>query len=331
MKKLMSIASAMLCVTALASLDPSATSLTSGVVGYSGVESDNHEAPIIGAMFKPIAGTSTYDLRSLSIAGEDSDDYADPGSEYIRLLDPNSLANVGRYTYISKEWMLDNFDETSPEYLAQFEWAIGWWRYAPSTDYQNIIEYQNDQENVLRVTSAVNIDVGTAFIGSFSYAHSLRLVSNGNVPVASTSIATGENESPMIANILPVNTSLFQMTISGDADHLDDYADPGSEYLRVLDPDSLANVARYTYISREWMEDNFDESTPAYIDQFAWAIGWWSYVPGTQYQDIIEYNQDEDNPLRLTVDVPVAAGSGFVGSFSYAHSLLINFPGVSVD
>ena len=33
MKKLMSIASAMLCVTALASLDPSTTSLSSGVVG----------------------------------------------------------------------------------------------------------------------------------------------------------------------------------------------------------------------------------------------------------------------------------------------------------
>ena len=300
-------------------------------MGYSGVESDNHRAPIVAAMFKPISGAETYDLRSLSIAAEDADDYADPGSEYIRVLDPNSLANTARYTYISREWMEDNFDDDTPAYIDQFAWAIGWWSYVPGTQYQDIIEYDQDEDNPLRVTSAVNIGVGTAFIGNFSYAHSLRLISNGGVPVSASSIATSNNRAPLIANILPVNTSLFAMTISGDEDHLDDYADPGSEYLRVLDPESLANVARYTYISREWMEDNFDDDTPAYIDQFAWAIGWWSYVPGTQYQDIIEYDQDEDNPLRLTVDVPVAAGSGFVGNFSYAHSLLINFPGVSVD
>ena len=282
-------------------------------------------------MFKPISGAATYDLRELYIAGEDGDDYADPGSEFIRVLNPNSLANAARYTYISKEWMIDNFDDDDPEYLAQFEWAIGWWNYVPATDYQDIIEYQKDTGNALRVTAAVNIDVGTAFIGNFNYAHSMRLFSNGGVPVTATSIATGNNRAPLIANILPVNTSLFAMTISGDEDHLDDYADPGSEFLRVLDPDSLANTARYTYISREWMEDNFDDDDPDYLDQFAWAIGWWSYVPATDYQDIIEYQKDESNPLRLTVDVPVAAGSGFIGNFNYAHSLLVNFPGVSVD
>ena len=300
-------------------------------MGYSNVESDNHSAPIVAAMFKPVSGASTYDLRDLYIAGEDSSDYADPGTEYIRVMDPNSLANLARYTYISYEWMEDNFDDDTPEYLAQFAWAIGWWRYVPGTLYQDIIEYQNDQENALRVTSAVNIDVGTAFIGNFSYAHSLRLYSNGGVPVATTSIATGNNSAPMIANILPVATSLFQMTISGDEDNTDAYADPGTEYLRVLDPESLANVARYTYISYEWMEDNFDDDAPEYLAQFSWAIGWWQYVPGTLYQDIIEYQQDQDNPLRLTVDVPVAAGTGFIGNFSYAHSLLINFPGVTVD
>ena len=320
----------MLCVTALASLDPSATSLTSGVVGYSNVESDNHSAPLIGAMFQPISGASTYDLRELRLVGED-DDYADPGSEYIRVLDPNSLANLARYTYISREWMVDNFDESTAEYIDQFTWAIGWWRYEPGTDYQDIVEYQNDQANALRVTTAVNIDVGTAFIGGFSYAHSLRLVSKGGVPVSTVSIATGNNSAPMIANILPVDTSFFNMTISGDEGNTDDYADPGSEYLRVLDPDSLANAARYTYISREWMVDNFDESSAEYIAQFAWAIGWWRYVPGTDYQDIIEYQNDQTNELRLTVDVPVPAGSGFIGGFSYAHSLLINFPGVTVD
>ena len=298
-------------------------------MGYSGVESDNNSAPLIGAMFIPIApGATTYDLRECKIIGDG--EYCDPYGEFLRVLDPNSLANTARYTYISKEWMIDNFDDDSEEYIAQFAWAIGWWHYVPATDYQDIIEYQNDQENALRVTSAINIGVGTAFIGNFSYAHSLRLVSNGGVPVASTGIATGENSAPMIANIRPVATSLFNMTIAGD-DGSGEYCDPYGEFIRDLDPNSLANVARYTYISREWMEDNFDESTPEYLAQFEWAIGWWSYVPATDYQDIIEYQNDQDNPLHLTVDVPVPAGKGFIGNFSYAHSLNINFPGVVVD
>ena len=299
------------------------------VVGYSGVESAENSAPLIGAMFKPISGASTYDLRECKIIGTEGE-YCDPGLEYIRVLDPNSLANVARYTYISKEWMEDNFNDDSEEYLAQFAWAIGWWSYVPFTDYQAIIEDDDDQDNPLRITSAINIGVGTAFIGNFSDAHSLSLVSNGSVPVTSAGVATGENSAPMIANIRPVATSLFNMTIAGD-DESGEYCDPGLEYLRDLDPNSLANVARYTYISREWMEDNFDESTPEYLAQFEWAIGWWSYVPFTDYQEIIESDNDQDNPLRLTVDVPVPAGKGFIGNFSDAHSLNVNFPGVNVD
>ena len=281
----------------------------------------------MGAMFLPISGASTYDLRECKIIGDG--EYCDPGGEYLRVLNPNSLVNVARYTYISKEWMIDNFNDDSEEYLAQFAWAIGWWRYDPDADYQAIIEDDNDQENALRVTSAITIDVGTAFIGNFSYGHSLSLVSNGSVPVASTGIGTGYNRAPMIANIRPVATSLFNMTIAGDDDS--EYCDPGGEYLRVLDPDSLVNVARYTYISLEWMLDNFTYSDPEELDQFAWAIGWWSYDPDADYQGIIEDDNDQDNPLRLTVDVPVPAGMGFIGNFSYGHSLNINFPAVVVD
>ena len=298
------------------------------VVGYSGVESDNNKTPLIGAMFLPISGATTYDLRECKIIGDG--EYCDPYGEYLRVLNPNSLANVARYTYVSKEWMIDNFEDDSEEYLAQFAWAIGWWRYDPDADYQEIIEEDNDQANALHVTSAINIDVGTAFIGNFSYAHSLSLVSNGSVPVSSTSIGTGNNKTPMIANIRPVATSLFNMIIAGE-DGSGEYCDPYGEYLRDLNPNSLANVARYTYVSREWMEDNFDEDTPEYLAQFEWAIGWWLYDPDADYQEIIETDNDHENALRLTVDVPVPAGKGFIGNFSYAHSLDVNFPGVNVD
>ena len=295
-------------------------------MGYAGVESAENRAPLVGAMFLPISGASTYDLRECKIIGDG--EYCDPGLEYLRVLNPNSLVNAARYTYISREWMEDNFNDDTPEYLAQFEWAIGWWRYDPDADYQAIIEDDDDQANALRVTSAVTIDVGTAFIGNFNPAHSLSLVSNGSVPVTSTSIATGENRAPMIANILPVATSLFNMTISGEGG---EYCDPGLEYLRDLNPNSLINAARYTYISREWMEDNFNDDTPEYLAQFEWAIGWWTYDPDVDYQEMIEDDNDPTNPLHLTVDVPVPAGKGFIGNFNPAHSLNVNFPGVAVD
>ena len=67
MKKLMSIASAMLCVTALASLDPSATSLTSGVVGY-GQAGLNQNYTGVGPMFFTI-GEDVTSVQNLVVKG----------------------------------------------------------------------------------------------------------------------------------------------------------------------------------------------------------------------------------------------------------------------
>ena len=69
MKKLMSIASAMLCVTALASLDPSATSLTSGVVGY-GQADLNYRYTGVGPMFFAI-GEDVTSVQNLVVKGLD--------------------------------------------------------------------------------------------------------------------------------------------------------------------------------------------------------------------------------------------------------------------
>ncbi len=132
-------------------------------------------------MFAPVNGGSTYDLRDCQIVG-DTDDYCDPNAEYLRVLNPNSLATTIRYTYVSKEWMADNFNDDSDEYLAQFEWAIGWWIFDSSVDYQEIIEDDNDTSSALRLTTDVPIPSGMGFIGNFSSGHSL----NVNFPRAYT-------------------------------------------------------------------------------------------------------------------------------------------------
>ena len=314
MKKLMIAAAASMAAVGAFAVE------SANIVGYKGVETEENRAPVIGAMFQPVSGAETYDLRDCQIAG-DGGEYCDPGSEYLRVLDPNSSANLARYTYISREWMVDNFNDDSDEYINQFSWAIGWWLYVPGTDYQGLVE--DDGDDTLKVKAAITIDVGMAFLGSFSSGHSLRLVSSGSVPLASSGVTTEGNRAPMIANILPVDTTLFAMTISS-ADDDGEYCDPGSEYLRVLDPNSSANLARYTYISRDWMVDNFNDDSDEYINQFSWAIGWWEYVPGTDYQGLIE--DDQDDTLQLKVDVDVPAGSGFLGSFSSGHSLSVNVP-----
>ena len=295
---------------------------SANIVGYKGISSGENLSPVMGGVFEPVNGASTYDLRDCQIVGDEGE-YCDPGNEYLRVLNPNSLATTVRYTYVSREWMVDNFDDDSDEYIDQFAWAIGWWVYDSSADYQELVESQ--QDDTLKVKSAINITVGTAFIGSFSSGHALRLVSNGSVQRASSAVATGENLSPMIDNPLPVDTTLFAMTIAGE-DESGEYCDPGNEYLRVLNPNSLATTIRYTYISREWMVDNFDDDSDEYIDQFSWAIGWWVYDSSADYQEIIEQDKDTTSELRLTTDVPVPSGMGFIGSFSSGHSLNINFP-----
>ena len=75
MKKLMSIASAMLCVTALASLDPSATSLTSGVVGYTSKEAAQGKFIIMGAQFESVKdGSMKINDLVTGLTGVDYDD-----------------------------------------------------------------------------------------------------------------------------------------------------------------------------------------------------------------------------------------------------------------
>ena len=145
---------------------------SANIVGYRGVETEENQAPVIGGMFFPTSGASTYDLRDCTIVGEEGE-YCDPGTEFLRVLDPNSSANAARYTYCSKEWMDDNFDNPEDGY-----WAIGWWNYDPSVDYQALIE--EDHDDTLMVKSTVDVPAGLGFLGAFSNGHSLQV----NFPAA---------------------------------------------------------------------------------------------------------------------------------------------------
>lgn len=149
----------------------------------------------------------------------------------------------------------------------------------------------------------------------------MSLVSNGEVPTVVTQFETAESRAPFFVNYLPVSVKLSDITIpelrNGEGE-LEDYADPSSEYLRVLDPNSSATIARYTYVSYGFLEDNVDEP-----EDCMWAIGWWNYQDGVDYAELIS---EGDDTLQIKTAIDVASGNGFLGNFSDFHTVGITFP-----
>ena len=290
------------------------------IVGYSGRDTDSNAAPIVGAMFINVAGGETYDLSMLTVPelrDEDGEleDYMDPMSECLRVLDPNSSATTARYTYISAGYLEDNVDDWE-EHLN----AIGWWNYEFGYDYAGAIA---DGDFSKKIKGAVPIANGMAFLGDFSNFHSISLRANGEVVTVPTEYVTDENAAPFFVNYLPVTLKLTDMTVPELRDEegeLEDYMDPMSECVRVLDPNSSATIGRYTYISAGYLEDNVDD-WEEHLD----AIGWWSYEFGYDYAGAIA---DGDFTKKLTKDqiIDLAAGDGFLGDFSNFHSIGIAFP-----
>ena len=276
-------------------------------------------------MFAPVGGGDTFDLSDLSIPGYLSGKrliYADPGSEYIRVLDPNTSATTAKYTYIAKEFILDNFDLDEEDDWVQYSSAIGWWVYDPDVDYQELIE---GDERDLKVVTPVPVTVGQAFICNLSKGHNISLQSNGEVLTDSAAFETKQNTAPIFCNFLPVDLDLSDITIPGyPSGKRLIYADPGSEYIRVLDSNTSATTAKYTYIAKEFIIDNFDLDEEDDWVQYSWAIGWWVYDPDVDYQELIE---GDERDLKLTTAVPVPAGRGFIGNFSKGHTLNITLPG----
>ena len=292
------------------------------IVGYSSVDSGNKLAPTVAGVFFPVAGGNTYDLSMLAIPekyDEDGEleDYADPNSEYLRVLDPMSSATTAQYCYVSKGFLLDNVDGSEE---GDNDWAIGWWQYDGDVDYAELIE---DHADTLKVKGTIPFAVGAAFLGKFDPTHTIALQSSGEVKNAPTAFATGNALAPLFANYLPVDIDLFDMAMPEKYDEdgeLEDYADPNSEYLRVLDPMSSATTAQYCYVSKGFLLDNVDGSEEGDND---WAIGWWQYDGDVDYAELIEGHEDD---LMIKTAIPVKSGSGFLGKFDPTHTQNIAFP-----
>ena len=306
MKKLMFIASAMLCGAALAT-GPLATPLTSGVVGYQAVSDGGYKSPGIGSVFCPIGLGATYPLSDIIVSGAADDEFMIPGTEYLQQLNPATTAVAARYTYISEAFLKDEFEEDWEDYKS----AIGWWLWQKSTNYAGLIEAGN---YTLKLTTPPQIPVGTAFLGLLK-GNELKFTSNGEAPAVATEISDNGYKSPFFLNYLPRQIDLSEIVVEG-ADE-DAFMIPGTEYLQVLSPSDTHVTARYTYVSEAFLKDEFEEDW----EDYASAIGWWIWQKSTNYAALIEGG---DYTLKCG-EVPLAPGFSFLGLLK-GNGLVFKFP-----
>ena len=148
------------------------------------------------------------------------------------------------------------------------------------------------------------VSVGAAFLGRLD-GNGLNFTSAGAVPGEATSISDEGNNNPYFINYLPVTITLGQITVSGDDDSV--FMTP-TEYLQVLDPNGAYVTARYTYISKEYLDDEYEEEAPSYYS----LIGWW------ERGHVGEEGYNRNN-------VELKPGFGFLGRLD-GNGLKFNFP-----
>lgn len=309
---------------------------------------------MVGAQFFRCDGADTFSLADLSVPGtrvwDDSDptdmywdcNYMIPGIEYIREFETGVLKQKKAYTYVSEEYLVDNFasDEKDPtETIADYRWAIGWWE---NDTAKNILTAISKGQTDKKLDDAsITFNNSLCFIGQFGKNHAIRLVSNGEVKVNTFAFESNRTPYPIFGNQLPVDIDLTDIAVPGtrkwdNSDPTDMYWDcaymvPGLEYIRLFNTTVLSQRAAYTYVSEEYIVDNFasDEPEPDdIIDQYRWAIGWWKNDTAKNILSAISKYKGGEYPAGLVRkgEEIIKAGRGFVGQFGTSRSLKFIFP-----
>ena len=278
--------------------------VSENTVGYASINDEGNHNPGIGGLFIPLNGGSTYKLSSITVSADD--DFMVPGADYLQALNPNGSAVIARYTYVSEDFLKDEFDAD----WVNYQWAIGWWN-----NDRNIASYIEDGDSSQKLDGSKDPDivVGTAFLGLLG-GNNLNFTSAGEVPSVSTAFNDGGNHNPFFMNYLPKTIDLLDVTVSGEDG---DFMVPGADYLQVLNPNGSAVIARYTYVSEDFLKDEFDADWVNY----QWAIGWWN-----NDRNIASYIEDGDDAKQIKRgDVSLAPGASFLGLLG-GNGLDFNFP-----
>ena len=66
--------------------------IASDIVGYSSISDNGHKLPGIGSVFCPIGLGDTYKLSDITVSGATTDEFMNPGTEYLQKLNPATTA-----------------------------------------------------------------------------------------------------------------------------------------------------------------------------------------------------------------------------------------------
>ena len=128
----------------------------------------------------------------------------------------------------------------------------------------------------------------TAFLAAFPSGNEISFTFSGSVLDGEKTFSTSA-QSPMFGNFQPTDMTLDDITATG--------MDGTSDFIQLLDPDTLDSNIEAVYLDKE-----------TYGDELA---GWW------------DFNDIGGTPLG---DTPVPAGQGFLGAFPSGNAITITFP-----
>ena len=274
----------------------------------------------VGSVFLPVAGVgkgNTYKLKDLVVQFDDPEEFMYPDAEYFQMLNPLDTEVKERYSYVSEEFLRDNFDgkDWDDKYLN----AIGWWKYN-----KKIADFIED-DDYSTMCGEDEIPVGTAFLSLVSQNRKYRIVSSGAVPMESSGLTTSNTRYLYWLNYLPTKIDINALSVvaldkSGEISE-DDFIYPDAEYFQVLSPVDTDVIARYSYVSEAFLRDTFDGKD--WDDKYLNAIGWWQYN-----KKLADFIEDDDYTTKLVGKnkVELTPGFAFLSLVSDKRNYRINFP-----
>ena len=240
---------------------------SANIVGYQNKDLTGQVAPSIGATFAGV-GADTFKLGDIAVEGFQYD------TETLQVLSTDNAATIARYTYVTPEWDEEDFEGDGA--------AVGWW-----------IAGQEGEEG--GSANDVTFAPGQGFLGNFGYKK-VKLTYAGQVLEGATELDFTGKVSPMIANPLPTDVKLGNVACEG--------FQYDTETLQVLSTVNAATVTRYTYVTPEWDEEDFEGDGS--------AVGWW--IAGQEGEEGGSAN-----------DVTWGAGQAMLGNFGY-KKVKLTFP-----
>ena len=302
MKKLMSIASAMLCVTALASLDPSATSLTSGVVGYQKADLVAN-GQMKASPFVTIGTTGVY-LSDLEVTGEPIGEeggcWGDVSIAMLTGSGANQKVDIGGGVKMNRTYYW---------YEEDGEYEAGWYDVAENPLKDDESALGNANEILFEQGEGIWVNVNSSYAGcSIDY--------KGGVLPASFAyplVANGQ----MVGNPHPASVALADITVSGEpiGEEGGCWGDVSIAMLTGSGANQKVDIGGGIKMNRTyyWYEEDGE-----------YEAGWYDVAENAL--------KDDESPLGNANEIYFESGDGiWVNVNSSYAGCTLNFPAISVD